>query len=559
QYTPGFYRATWILTALDAGFFTAMPLRPAFLRHICSVLFSFYYLIFADEAEDRVRRVRATMSVDQIRLSWEKVSQNPILRFVTRLSQPRMTIKKILFVERPNHLPPTEVHFFYAKSPETLKDQTSVFLQFPGGGFVSMPPQCHEDALTAWAKQTGMPVVSINYKKAPEYPYPWPVEECFDFYATLVRQRGEFLGLSSKQDLKVVIVGDSAGGNLGAAVILKILDHNKANPADPLPVPTGLVLIYPALDFEMTCWMTPSQLSLIRSESTNKMIRSKSFLSLLDSKDHLSHVSPLSVVPDVEKKSSVWKRTLGLTPMAQDSRNEEEDKKQRIRDRVREISHVKTAWETSRVAMTSRMSFFSDRVLTFEMMRALAILYIGPHATTDIESDYYLSPIVAPFDLLAQFPKTYMICGEKDPFVDDTVIFGGRIRQAKQQRRRTENLEDKDDTVLSDRSVRIKLLEGFSHGFLNMMSFLPEAHQAVRTISDWVLEIAEGRPCEEDTESDTGSPVDESSRSQALATTMNNTVIPTTHIDHIVTTEVDMINRRKSHLVSELLAQKVTQ
>lgn len=38
----------------------------------------------------------------------------------------------------------------------------------------------------------------------------------------------------------------------------------------------------------------------------------------------------------------------------------------------------------------------------------------------DLENDYYLSPINAPDSILAQFPKTYLICGEKDPLVDDT-------------------------------------------------------------------------------------------------------------------------------------------
>ena len=77
------------------------------------------------------------------------------------------------------------------------------------------------------------------------------------------------------------------------------------------------------------------------------------------------------------------------------------------------------------------ISYFNDRILTPEMMRAMIILYIGPHHRPDFGSDYLLSPCLAPDSLLAAFPRTWMLTGERDPLVDDTVIFAGRLRQAK--------------------------------------------------------------------------------------------------------------------------------
>ena len=68
-------------------------------------------------------------------------------------------------------------------------------------------------------------------------------------------------------------------------------------------------------------------------------------------------------------------------------------------------------------------------------MRAMCILYLGPKHNPDFSADYYISPILAPSALLAHFPPVLMICGEKDPFVDDTVIFAGRIREAKRARK----------------------------------------------------------------------------------------------------------------------------
>lgn len=54
QYSPSYYRATWITTGLDAGFATAMPIRPLWLKDICSILFSIYYIIYANEADEKV-------------------------------------------------------------------------------------------------------------------------------------------------------------------------------------------------------------------------------------------------------------------------------------------------------------------------------------------------------------------------------------------------------------------------------------------------------------------------------------------------------------------------
>jgi hypothetical protein len=149
-----------------------------------------------------------------------------------------------------------------------------------------------------------------------------------------------------------------------------------------IPVPSGLILIYAALDFEMSCWMTPDQLSLIRAESKTQLFRSGSLETLWQAKDHFSHASPLSVVPDIEE-TSVWKRALNnlrsykggakkKKPAASSSlvtpEDEQEDREPSIRERVDQRAIDKHAWGSSRLAMTSRMSFFNDRIITPDMV-----------------------------------------------------------------------------------------------------------------------------------------------------------------------------------------------
>jgi hypothetical protein len=214
-YKRSYFRGTWILTALDAGFFTAMGIKPTWLRHILSIIFSAYYLVFADAAEEKTRKVRATITVEHMRTSWEKAASNPILSFISSLMRPRMTIKKIIHVPRPASseratLPPVQLHLFYAGDLASLPGQTSLILHFPGGGFVSMPPPCHEDAISQWAVQTGFLICSVNYGKSPEYPYPWAIEECYDVYLSIVQSKGQVLGLSGDNDVKIALIGDSA-------------------------------------------------------------------------------------------------------------------------------------------------------------------------------------------------------------------------------------------------------------------------------------------------------------------------------------------------------------
>jgi len=129
-------------------------------------------------------------------------------------------------------------------------------------------------------------------------------------------------------------------------------------------------------------------------------------------------------------------------------------------------------------------------------MRAMAILYIGPEQIPDFETNYYLSPILAPNTLLAQFPPMLMTCGEKDPFVDDTVIFAGRVRKAKRLRQSLHQRTDQNmrwsesgERLLNETDedwVRLAIIEGWSHGFLQMSTLMPEAREAINGIGDWI-------------------------------------------------------------------------
>lgn len=170
MYSRSYYRASYIAVAFDSGFATAMTVRPKWLRDICSVLFSGYYLVWAHEADEKLRRYRAVCTVEMLRVTWEK-QLNPYVRLLTYFDRPPIDMVRKILLPRPKgskHDKPVSGMLFFARPQEELANATELILDFPGGGFIAMGPECHEERLRRWAKRTGKPVLSIDYGKAPE-------------------------------------------------------------------------------------------------------------------------------------------------------------------------------------------------------------------------------------------------------------------------------------------------------------------------------------------------------------------------------------------------------
>ncbi|CAI2359787.1 unnamed protein product [Moneuplotes crassus] len=106
-----------------------------------------------------------------------------------------------------------------------------------GGGFISTSTGVYQPLLRKMNKETGFPIFSVDYRLAPKYAYPTALSDCWMVYLWLQYYAEEYLQL--KFD-KIILVGDSAGGNLCSGVTLLSLLKN-------CKVPTGLSLIYPAM------------------------------------------------------------------------------------------------------------------------------------------------------------------------------------------------------------------------------------------------------------------------------------------------------------------------
>ncbi|GKZ33337.1 hypothetical protein AbraIFM66950_003187 [Aspergillus brasiliensis] len=501
-YSRSFFRATWITTALDAGFWTAMGIKPKWLRDIASLVFSGYYLIAAEQADEKVRRVRATLTVEHMRVSWNK-STTPYLWTLASLGRPRLTRypPRAIRIPRPAssiYKEPTNAWLYFDGSLTTLRDQTCIVLDIPGGGFVSMSPRHSEDRLLAWAARTKVPILSLDYKKAPEYPYPYALNECYDVYHSIVSTRGRCLGLNGRTRPRIVITGDSAGGNLATGLTLMVLQSGSAHASrwqgqNMLPPPDGLVLPYPALNMKIESWMTEEQMALIQEKSTRRTNESVLRRKDMDYHRLTPFTSPGTSFGDFQRDSfSDADLEIGNLADATSEKLAQQQKMDMPEEEVAAITEHQPKQIRTRLAVSSMISYVNDRILTPEMMRAMIILYIGPHNRPDFNTDYLLSPALAPEELLARFPKTYIITGERDPLVDDTVIFAGRLRQAKLrqfQERQELGLEKSYRRFNAKDHVEVSLLPGISHGFMQMAGFFPDSWKHIYRCASWIQDL----------------------------------------------------------------------
>lgn len=109
---------------------------------------------------------------------------------------------------------------------------------FHGGGWVTGDLDSHDGSCRLLAAVTGCVVVAVDYRLAPEHPFPAAVDDALAAYGW-VHEHAEELGIASGQ---VAVMGDSAGGNLAAVVAQQTRSGAGA------PPPCAQVLVYPALD-----------------------------------------------------------------------------------------------------------------------------------------------------------------------------------------------------------------------------------------------------------------------------------------------------------------------
>jgi acetyl esterase/lipase len=118
--------------------------------------------------------------------------------------------------------------------PDGLGDKPPAVLWIHGGGYVWGSAAVNDWAVRRMAQRLGIVAVSVDYRLAPEHPYPAALDDCYAALRWLVAR-------DDVDHRRIVLAGKSAGAGLVAALALRCTDAGLVDLA-------GQLLIYPMLD-----------------------------------------------------------------------------------------------------------------------------------------------------------------------------------------------------------------------------------------------------------------------------------------------------------------------
>ncbi len=116
------------------------------------------------------------------------------------------------------------------------KKDRKLIIFFHGGGWVVGNINSYNKVCDTIAKKTDCKVASVDYRLAPENKFPAGLEDCYNAAKHFFENSNELFGIAPD---KITIMGDSAGGNLSAAVCLMARDRGEFKPKSQ-------ILLYPA-------------------------------------------------------------------------------------------------------------------------------------------------------------------------------------------------------------------------------------------------------------------------------------------------------------------------
>lgn len=200
--------------------------------------------------------------------------------------------------------------------PETENSKT-IIIFYHGGGWTTGNVDSYDGVCANIAKILGYTVVSVDYRLAPEHPFPAALHDCYAVAQKICT--GEADGLQPEQ---VILMGDSAGGNLAAAVCLMARDIGRF-------LPSKQILLYPAVYYDHS---EQSPFPSVRENGTDYLLTAKNirdYMQLYISREE-DRQSPY-FAPLLAKNYSNLPDTLIITAELDPLRDEGEEYGKRLR------------------------------------------------------------------------------------------------------------------------------------------------------------------------------------------------------------------------------------
>lgn len=125
-----------------------------------------------------------------------------------------------------------------SKDATNFNKSTAAVLHIHGGGYTAVSARHVLPSLVPFVTESGVPIFSVEYRLAPECPYPGPLEDCWTALQ-YIYSNAESLNIDTA---RVAVMGESAGGGLAAGLAILSRDRTLSPPL------AKQILIYPMLD-----------------------------------------------------------------------------------------------------------------------------------------------------------------------------------------------------------------------------------------------------------------------------------------------------------------------
>jgi acetyl esterase/lipase len=114
-----------------------------------------------------------------------------------------------------------------------------LLLYLHGGGYISGSPSSHRSLIARLCRTAGAAALSLDYRLAPEFPFPAGLRDAVDAYRMLIAK--------AYPPESIVLAGDGAGGGLAVATLMAIRNGG-------MPLPAGLIAMSPWADLTLSGW-----------------------------------------------------------------------------------------------------------------------------------------------------------------------------------------------------------------------------------------------------------------------------------------------------------------
>lgn len=282
---------------IKATFFTACKFKSSKSRDLLTTSLLMYYSMFTKKCNKIIAKSSTSNKIDSLCQLWN-VTETPVLKKLLPATFPSIPYKTQIYLPRLSPLitdsqapPPDQQHYIdlinqepllagakytFSPDPQNLRIPVLVLSKSPlhkikheqirehkkscftsnpsghtkyekiiihvhGGGFIGQSPFSHQNYTRAWVNELDVPVFSIEYRLAPKNKFPDGLDDVWQAYTWIVKYAHRYLGIVPH---KIVLAGDSAGGNFIIGICIKAISCG-------FRVPDGLLLVYPAVNFIM--------------------------------------------------------------------------------------------------------------------------------------------------------------------------------------------------------------------------------------------------------------------------------------------------------------------